>query len=266
MTRRSATAQNGDVAIAYEVQENAESVKLVVMVPSFARGPGDFTGEFRSDLAERVAEAGYRVVLPTPRGFGSPTPVELSLEEMAADLAVVIEAERGDLPVAAVGHAYGNRVVRMLATVRPDIPSELILLAAGERTPGLTEVNEAIRTLVLPGPEADKRAALKFAFFAERDDPGVWIEGWDPTLAMAQSRANTVEAKEKWRAGGGVVPMHVVQASEDIVSPPEVGSALLRADFPDRVTVSIVENAGHALLPEQPYAVAAAVLGFLSRS
>lgn len=93
----------------------------------------------------------------------------------------------------------------------------------------------------------------------------IWLDGWDLNLSIAQARANTPEAKLKWRAGGGVVPMHVVQAAEDIVSPPEVGSALLAKDFPHRVSVSVVERAAHALLPEQPEAVAAAVLGFLQR-
>ena len=123
----------------------------------------------------------------------------------------------------------------------------------------------AIGTLTLPRSEEEKRAALEFAFFAEGNDPDAWLEGWDPRLGLAQTIVNTVEAKEKWRAGGGVLPMHVVQASEDVVSPPEVGSALLLADFPDRVTVSVVDNAGHALLPERPAAVAAAVLDFLGR-
>ena len=235
------------------------------MVPSFARGAADFTEEFGSDLARRVAEAGYEVVLPDPRGFGAPTLMEVTMEDIARDVAVVIEAEKGDLDVAPLGHAFGNRVVRMLAPMHPHLVSELLLLAAGERTPGLPEVTRAITTLVLPGPVEPRRAALELAFFAPGNDPDIWVEGWDLNVSIAQNRANTEEAKEIWREGGGVVPMHVVQAEEDIVSPPEFGSALLKADFPDRVTVSLVKNAAHALLPEQPDAVANAVLDFLGR-
>lgn len=187
------------------------------------------------------------------------------MEDIAADVAAVVEKERGDRQVSALGHAFGNRVVRMLAATHPQLVSELLLLAAGERTPGLPEVTQAITTLVLPGPVEPRRAALELAFFARGNDPDVWLDGWDLNVSIAQNRANTEEAKAIWREGGGLVPMHVVQASDDIVSPPEVGSALLQADFPDRVTVSVVENAGHALLPEQPDAVAEAVLAFLGR-
>lgn len=89
----------------------------------------------------------------------------------------------------------------------------------------------------------------------------MWPGGWDATLAIAQDGANTVEAKQRWRAGGGIAPMHAIEAASDVVSPPEVGSALLSTDFPDRVSVTVVEKAGHALLPEQPEAA----LGFLAK-
>lgn len=93
------------------------------MVPSFARGAADFTLEFGSDLAERVAETGYKVVLPDPRGFGSPVLAEVTMEDIAADVAAVVEKERGDRQVSALGHAFGNRVVRMLAaTQRANAP------------------------------------------------------------------------------------------------------------------------------------------------
>ena len=66
MTQRSATVSIGDATVAYEVLGKAETSRVVVMVPSFARAPEDFTEDFGSDLAARVAEAGYTVVLPTP--------------------------------------------------------------------------------------------------------------------------------------------------------------------------------------------------------
>ncbi len=38
------------------------------------------------------------------------------------------------------------------------------------------------------------------------------------------------------------------------------------AAFPDRVKVVVIENAGHALLPEQPETIARAVLEFLKET
>jgi len=39
----------------------------------------------------------------------------------------------------------------------------------------------------------------------------------------------------------------------------------LKQEFGDRVTLVEIDNAGHAMLPEQPDAVARAVLGYLRR-
>lgn len=136
---------------------------------------------------------------------------------------------------------------------------------AGRGNVFLPEVAQAITTLVLPGPVEPRRVALELAFFSEGIDPDIWLDGWDLSVSIAQNRANTEEAKEIWRDGGGAVPMHVVQAEDDIVSPPELDSALLKRDSLDRVTVSVIQNAALALLPEQPAAVAKAVLEFLGR-
>jgi len=40
---------------------------------------------------------------------------------------------------------------------------------------------------------------------------------------------------------------------------------MLLARYPDQVEVVVIENAGHALLPEQPEAVADAVIEYLDR-
>src|SRR5262249_31687450 len=59
----------------------------VVMLPSLGRGSHDFDA-----LAAQVAEAGYRVMLPEPRGIGdSKGPLDgQSLHDFANDVAAVI--------------------------------------------------------------------------------------------------------------------------------------------------------------------------------
>ena len=61
---------------------------LLVMIPSLGRRAGDFT-----DLAGRLAGAGYTAACIEPRGVGkSVGPMEnLTLHDLAADAAAVIE-------------------------------------------------------------------------------------------------------------------------------------------------------------------------------
>ena len=56
--------------------------------------------------------------------------------------------------------------------------------------------------------------------------------------------------------------MLVVQGTEDVVAVPE-NAKRLAAEFPDRVVLVEISNAGHALLPEQPELVEKAVLAYL---
>ncbi len=63
---------------------------LVVLLPSLGRGAADF-----DPIAERLADAGYRVLRPQPRGIGrSRGPMTgIDLHDYAADVAAVIEHE-----------------------------------------------------------------------------------------------------------------------------------------------------------------------------
>jgi pimeloyl-ACP methyl ester carboxylesterase len=62
-----------------------------------------------------------------------------------------------------------------------------------------------------------------------------------------------------WNAGRASIL--VVQPLQDVLAPPENIDAL-RAAAPGRIQVIQIDRAGHALLPEQPDAVAQAVIEF----
>ena len=57
--------------------------------------------------------------------------------------------------------------------------------------------------------------------------------------------------------------MLVVQGDADRIAPRADSADVLAADYPDRVTIALVERAGHALLPERPDAIAEAIIRFL---
>ena len=62
--------------------------------------------------------------------------------------------------------------------------------------------------------------------------------------------------------GGGTVPLLDLQAEFDPFKPPEKREEM-RQDFGARVSTALVRNASHALIPEQPHAVAQAVLAWM---
>jgi pimeloyl-ACP methyl ester carboxylesterase len=57
----------------------------------------------------------------------------------------------------------------------------------------------------------------------------------------------------------------VVQGDQDRIAPPQ-NAALLKADVGARAEVVYVDHAGHALLPEQPKAVADAIIAYLRKA
>ena len=156
----------------------------IVLLPSLGRGAGDFDG-----IAERLASAGYRVLRPQPRGIGRSTGSwqGLKLEDLADDIAAVIEHE-GQGPAFVVGHAFGNRVARMLATARPELVRAVSLVAANVgHNPSPPNVRAAIRLSAdTSAPDAERIKAMQFVFFAPGSDARVWLTGWHPEVLAAQ--------------------------------------------------------------------------------
>src|SRR5213592_4783806 len=84
----------------------------IVLLPSLGRGAADF-----DPIAARLAAGGFRVLRPQPRGIGrSRGPMTgIDLADLSGDIGAVIEHDRNGAAFV-VGHAFGNRVARMLAT------------------------------------------------------------------------------------------------------------------------------------------------------
>ncbi len=230
---------------------------LVVLVPSLGRGATDF-----DDLATRLAAAGYTAAAVDPRNAGESCggTENLTLHNYAADVAAVIDELGG--PAHVVGHAFGNRVTRCLATDRPQLVTSITLLAAGGLVEPAPENREALkRSFKTDLPEAEHLEAVSTAFFAPGNDSRAWQDGWWPCVSAAQSMANRATPREEWWHGGAA-PMLVIQGLDDVIARPENGRSL-RDEMPDRVSLVELENAGHALLPEQPDAITDHLLAFL---
>ena len=229
-----------------------------MMIPSLGRGVADF-----DDLAGRLAVAGYRALCPEPRGIGGSTGTldGLTMADLAADMASVIQ-ERTEGSAILVGHAFGNRVARMTATEYPELVDGVVLLCCGGMVPPSSEVQEALVAVFDPDlSAAEHLEAVRKAFFAPDNDPAVWAEGWHGAVSVAQGLANAGTPSDHWWAAGGRDVL-VVQPVDDLVAVAENARRIVE-DFDERATLVLVSQAGHALLPEQPLAVADALLAWL---
>lgn len=229
----------------------------IVLLPSSQRDSEDF-----DDLAARLAAQGFQVLRPQPRGMGrSAGPMQaLDLEVLARDVALVIERLGGGRAVI-VGHAFGHFVARVTDLKHPELVRGIVVLGGAARSfpPGMTE------TLAIASdtarPAAERLAQLRIGFFAPGNDPSSWLEGWHPELRAAYRRAGTHPPKDAWWPVSHS-PILDLQGRDDPWRPPATRDEL-KAVLGDKVTVRVVPNASHALIPEQPAAVADAIVDWV---
>jgi pimeloyl-ACP methyl ester carboxylesterase len=235
--------------------------ETVVLLPA-----GSHHISYLAPLAQHLVTARFRTVAVNFRGVGASTgPLDgLTLHHLAADIAGVVEALAA-APAHVVGHAFGNRVARCLATDRPDLVRRVVLLAAGGLVPTDPEARRAAYRLRHDTlTEAEWLALQQAAYLSPASDPRLmaqveksplWDEG-DLTETVSQA----TPVAEWWT--GGTAPILVVQGLDDRRAPPGNGWAL-RDQVGDRVSVVDIPRAGQFLVLEQPQAVAEAVTPFL---
>ena len=232
----------------------------IVMFASAGREASDF-----NDLVPRLTDAGYAVTLfeaPGINGVQASTDAP-TLFDLADDAAIYLETRQE--PVVVLGHAFGNRLARAVATRHPDKVRGVILLAAG----GLKPIHEKASTALMQSfdprlsPE-DHREAVRYGFFADGNEiPDYWLRGWHAETGRLQGAATHAVDSKLWWTGGGK-PLLVVAGLQDRIAPPADTIDLLEAELGDQVTAVRIDGAGHALLPEVPDEIAAAITDWLA--
>lgn len=105
--------------------------------------------------------------------------------------------------------------------------------------------------------EQERLNALRTCMFAPGNDPRTWLKGWYPQWRTAYRQASQHPPREQWFHLGHA-PLLDLQGSFDPWRPPTTRRELADA-LGSRVTVQEIANASHALVPEQPRAVAVAI-------
>ena len=232
---------------------------LIVLLPSRGRDSEDY-----DEVAAGLAKAGFRVLRPQPRGMhASKGPMkDITLHDLARDIAEVITRENAG-PAVIVGHAYGNWVARMTAVDYPKLVRGVVLAAAAaKKFPArLSELVSKSADMKLP--EAERLAYMREIFFAPQSDATVWLKGWWAEASEAQRVAAANVKQSDWWAAG-TVPLLDLQAGSDPFKPAGTQNEL-KDEFTSRVTIVVIPNASHALLPEQPAAVTEAIADWVRK-
>lgn len=225
----------------------------IVMLPSSQRDSLDF-----DDVARRIASAGFTVLRPQPRGMlnSRGSMPGLTLNDLARDVALVI-SRLGDGRAIVAGHAFGHYAARVTALNHPAMVRGVAVLAGAARTfpPGLTAALDVAADDKRPRDE--RLAALQLAFFAPGNDASTWLDGWHPALRETYRAAAASPPKAAWWPSSPV-PILDLQGACDPWRPADTRLEL-QAALGSKVTTQLIAQASHALLPEQPAAVAAAL-------
>ena len=249
----------GDADIQYFSQGKGEAV---VLLPG-----GSLDVGYMEALADAVAKAGYRAVRVNFRGAGKSTGPEkgVTLHTLAGDVAGVIEALKL-APANVAGHAFGNRVARMLDADRPKLVRSVILLAAGGKVAPAPAADRALKIIFTPdSKEAEVLEAMKYMVGNPADVQKVWQilkPCRAPGAAGIEYEAGKATPLKEWWAPPGKTKYLVLQGADDQAAPPENG-VLLKKELGNRATLVEIPKAGHLVLVERPEKVADEIVSFL---
>jgi pimeloyl-ACP methyl ester carboxylesterase len=260
-----------------KVDNEPHMVKLAdAKIEYFSQGQGDvvvllpgggLNVSYMEGLAQSLSKAGYRAVRINSRGAGtSKSAVDtVTLHDLAGDVAGVIEAL--DLgPVHVAGHAFGNRVARMLAADHPELLRSVILLAAGGKVAATPEADAALKVVFSPTSTDEAYLAAMEYMVGDPKDTKIAGEALRrsraPEAGGIQFRAATTVELDDWWAPAGKIRYLALQGSHDQAAPPENG-ILLRKDLGDRVTLVSLKGAGHLMLVTRPQETGKEIVTFL---
>jgi pimeloyl-ACP methyl ester carboxylesterase len=249
-----------DVTIDVIVDGQDELLPVVVLLPSSMRSSDDF-----DDVAERIANAGYLVVRPQPRGMDdSHGPFEnFTLHTLADDVATTIRELGNGHRAVVVGHAFGHYVARVTDLDHSQLVRGIVIAAGEQRYQNdsslVISLEQASNSSL---PQDERLKHLYHAFFVPSSDATVWLTGWHPELRSVYREAAKTPPKSEWWPVTHA-PILDLQAAEDPWRPVQSRNELKDA-LGNLVTVQVIEGASHSLFPEQPDKVADAIVNWIA--
>ena len=217
-----------------------------------------------------LAHHGYNVLAIDLPGHGRSAgqPLE-SIGALADWLLATLEAA-GIASAALVGHSMGSLIALESAARAPERVTRLALIGTAVPMP----VSEALLATSRAAPEAAFRMVNQWShapasLVGGHPVPGLWMTGMNLAL-MRRSRPGALHtdlsncnAYQNGLAAAAKVrcPTLMVIGKRDLMTPARAAADLQKA-LPD-VRSIIIEDAGHAMMAEQPAAVLAALRDFI---
>ncbi|MGO4187807.1 alpha/beta fold hydrolase [Pseudarthrobacter sp. TAF60_1] len=230
------------------------------------------TTSFYEPLVASLAER-FRVTRYDFAGHGrSPRNGELSLDSLTAELALVIESQTASGRAHLVAHSMGTLIVQQLASTRPDLVREVVLLGpVREQALAAKDATRARAALVREKGMAAVADTVANAATAEKaaignplvrpfvrelllgQDPEAYAQACEALAAATNPDLSRVQSK-----------VLLLTGSEDKVSTPAANEAI--AGELGQAELLVAPGTGHWTVPEAPDFVTAAVLDFLTGS
>ncbi|EMA41519.1 alpha/beta fold hydrolase [Halococcus hamelinensis] len=279
--------------IEFAYHEWGDGDRLALCLHGFPDDAGTF-----DTLAPRLADAGFTVVAPFMRGYGSTGPApdgDYSASALGRDALALADALGGDLDLVdpiVVGHDWGAVAAYAAATIDPEAFTHLVGMAVppGFPTNALGHPRQWLRSWYMGFfqlPDLPERALRAEGFALVELLWGLWSPTWDypeariesvretfrtpgtvaAALAYYRQLARGLVARNPFadRDGSGIeVPGLVVAGADDGC----IGSELF-ADVDDAFAADsravAVRGAGHFVHRERPAVVAEEVTSFVGR-
>lgn len=244
----------------------------LLLVNGYAATGADWDPAFLAALAGR-----FEVVCPDNRGMGEsdPGPEPMTVDAIATDLRAVMAA-RGIETCPVAGWSMGGFAAQRLAETAPQAIQALALLSTDPGGPEAVEAapGDWAQLVDHSGPPREQASRLISLLFPPPAAEAIDREFGDlvaeartalsPSVLAAQERAMEAWHREERPRSSERPPTLVVHGEEDRVIP-AANAELLAARW-DATPPELFRGCGHALMAQEPAAVASRLCGFFAGS
>lgn len=255
-----------DGRVAYEVEGAGP---LVLLVP----GMGDLRSTYRH-VAPTLRAAGFRVALTDLRGHGDSdvTFTAYGDEATAGDLIALVEYLGG--PAVLVGNSMGAGAAALVAALRPDLVSGLVLVGPFVRDPDLNAATRLMLRLAMARPWG----ARAWLAYLPKLHAGRRPEDFDShRAAIARSLSRPGYARAFWQTTRQTTHAPVEAHLAQVTAPTLVIMGEMDPDWTDPAAeaqwiamtlgsdVVMVPDSGHYPQSQQPRITSESILALLAR-